>query len=151
MIELGFDLGDAPSVLAELADPKMRGLVVAAGAETYVSEIHDWIDEGKAFTPREGQLQNSVNWRPDGSEAVEIYANAEYAPFVEFGTEAHVIEPTAGRKRLKIPSSGNGFFFAQRVNHPGSKAHPFFFADLSQRGQAMQESMLSVLATKAGL
>ncbi len=151
MIGITLDAGNTPSVFAALADPRLQDKLVKVAAETYVDETLDWIEAGKAFKSRTGILEQSIGWRFAGNGAAEVYANAEYAGFVEQGTQPHVIEPKPGRKALKIPSSGNGFFFAGKVNHPGSKAHPFFFADRANREDKMQSAMLSVLAAHSGL
>lgn len=159
MLSISLDLGRVPSVLAALADPRNAQLVVNAAAERYVDDIHDWIDADKAFTPHTGQLQQSINWRPAGDGSAEIYANAKYAFWVEHGTDAHVIKPKSGRKGLKIPTggvsspvgpqmAGGGYIIRRQVNHPGSKPHPFFFADQDHRAEHMLAAGLSVLETK---
>ncbi len=148
MIEITLDLGRAPSVLAAMSDKGVSARMAKAAAESYVDDIHDHIDAGKAFTTRLGQLQQSINWRPRGDGA-EVFANADYAPFVEFGTRPHLIEPKPGRGGLKIPvSGGQGYIIRRSVNHPGSRPHPFFFADRDNRMAHMQERALSVLAAK---
>jgi len=134
-----------PSVLNALRDPGNAQRVVNAMAERYVDEVHDFIDARRGFTPRTGQLQQSINWHPNGGGAATVYANADYAGFVENGTEAHVIRPR-DRQALRFPGGGGGFAFARVVNHPGSKAHPFFFADRDARAGNMQAAGLSVLA-----
>jgi len=146
MLNIQLDLGDVPSVLAALSDPRNVQLVANAAAESFVDDVHDHIDAGKGFTPHTGQLQQSINWLPAGNGSAEVFAQAEYAGWVEFGTDAHVIRPK-DRKALRFPVAGGaGFGFAKIINHPGSKPHPFFFADLDQRKQHMQERALSVLA-----
>jgi hypothetical protein len=149
MISISIDPGNTPSVLEALRDTRNAQLVANAAAESYVDDTHDWIDAGHAFKPRTGQLQQAINWHPGGNGSAEVYANAEYAGWVEGGTDPHVIAPKPGRKGLKIPMAGGGGYIIRRaVNHPGSKAHPFFFADLDNRQQHMQERALSVLAAK---
>jgi len=147
------DLGNAPSVLAALADPALQNAVVYAAAESYNDDIHDWIDAGRGFTPRSpgGGLEQAINWRPAGTGRAEIYANKDYAAYVEYGTGPHVIEPRAGRKGLKIPVPGGGGYIVRRsVNHPGSRPHPFFFADQSNRAERMTARALSVLSAHIG-
>jgi hypothetical protein len=147
-VNLDLDLGDVPSVLAAMSDPTLAQQLVNAGAESYVDDMLDWIDAGRGFTPREGHLQQSINWHPLSNGSAVIYANADYASFVEDGTAPHVIEPKPGRKGLKFPVSGGGGYLIRRsVNHPGSRPHPFFFADQADRGQHMQARALSVLAS----
>jgi hypothetical protein len=149
MLSISLDFGRVPSVLAALSDARNAQLMVNAAAERYVDDTHDWIDADKAFTPHTGQLQQSINWRPAGNGSAEVYANAKYAGYVEHGTDAHVIAPKSGRKGLKIPVSGGGGYIVRRkVNHPGSKPHPYFFADQGNRTEHMLAAGLSVLAVK---
>lgn len=146
MITVELDPGKTPSVLAALADRRLVGKMTKAAAESYVDDTLDWIKAGRGFKTHTGQLEQSIGWRGAGDSA-EVFANAEYAPFVEFGTGPHVIEPKPGRKGLKIPvSGGGGYIIRGKVNHPGSKPHPFFFADRDARMAHMQERALSVLA-----
>ena len=165
MLNITLDLGDVPSVLNALRDPGNAQRVVNAMAERYVDEVHDFIDARRGFTPRTGQLQQSINWRPKGNGGAEVYIldqtfqnyNAVldyryesnpsgYAWFVEKGTAPHQITPKAGRKGLKIPNVGGGYVIRRSVIHPGSRAHPFFFADMDNRKQHMQAAGVSVLA-----
>jgi len=147
MIDIQIDLGDVPGVLGRLADPKLGVLAAKAAAEAYVDETLAWIDAGKAFTSREGILEQSIGWMPL-ADGAKVYANADYAGFVEFGTAPHVIEPKPGRKALKFPVAGGGYGFARRVNHPGTTPHPFFFADTAHRETVMHDRALSVLAAR---
>ena len=88
--------------------------------------VHRVIDEGRAFTPRTGHLQQSI--RVDLSNInegkAEIVADASYAPFVEFGTKPHVIKPK--RRQTLRWATEEGYIFAKLVRHPGSKPYPFF-------------------------
>lgn len=136
---------DVPSVLAELNARDIQRLVNVA-AQSYNNDIHDWIDAGNAFTTRKGQLEGSINWHSNGDGSATVYANAEYARFVEDGTRAHDIRPRNGHF-LRFPVGGGaGFGFARGVHHPGSKAHPFFFADQDARVGRAEAEVLSVLA-----
>ncbi|MDP1664132.1 MAG: HK97 gp10 family phage protein [Methylobacter sp.] len=146
MSGITFDLGNAPSVLAALRNPGNAQLLANAMAESYTDDTLDWIQSGRSFTGRTGQLAQSIGWRPAGNGSAEVYANAEYAGFVENGTRPHVIRPRNGRA-LRFPIGGGaGFGFARVINHPGSRPHPFFFADSAARGEHMQAAGLSVLA-----
>ena len=164
MIEISVDLGNIPSVLAALANPQNAQFVANAMAERYVTDVHDWIDDGRSFRPQYGHLQQATNWRPKGGGVAEVYildqtfqnynqdldyrfnANPNgYAMFVEKGTRPHVIRPNAGRKGIKIPAGG-GYIIRRSANHPGSRPHPFFFADQAARAEHMQAAGLSVLA-----
>lgn len=134
--------------MAALSDARNAQLIVNAATESFVDDTHDYIDAGRGFTPHTGQLQQSINWHPAGNGSAEVFAQAQYAAFVELGSQPHVIGPK-DRKALRFPVAGGaGFGFAKVINHPGSKPHPFFFADLDDRKQHMQERALSVLASR---
>ena len=49
------------------------------------------------------------------------FPTADYAPYVEFGTKPHVIEPK-DKKALYWQGADHP---VKRVNHPGTKANPF--------------------------
>lgn len=157
MLSISLDAGEAPSVLAALADPANVRRVAHAAAASYNDDIHNWLSAGRGFTNRTVLLQQHTNWRPMGDEG-EVRANTDYAKYVEEGTgtfvghQRWVIAPKAGRYALRIPvSGGGGFIFRRSVIHPGSRPHPFFFADSEARGRRMVEAARSVLAAHAGL
>ena len=112
---------------------------VKAAAERYTEMIHDWIDQGKAFTPRTGILQQSISWRAAGKDKALVFAQAEYAPFVEHGTRPHTIRARE-RQALKIPLEDGETIFRRAVSHPGSRPYPFFFADRERRERAATEA-----------
>ena len=66
---------------------RLREAAEKAAAESWTFDVRDWIHAGRAFTPRTGYLENSINWRfdPSARKAI-VYANAPYARFVEEGT-----------------------------------------------------------------
>ena len=147
MISIGLDLGAVPSVLQALQNPAVPAKAAKAAAESYTSDMHDYINAGSAFTSHTGQLQQSINWIPH-ADGADVYVNADFAPYVEHGTGTHVghapwvIRPKAGRKALKIPVLGGGGYVLRReVIHPGSRAFPFFFADSDHR----QANMLAAV------
>lgn len=144
------ELGNLPSVLAALSDPRLLQLAVNAAAESYTDDTLDWIAAGRSFTSRTGQLEQSIGWRGRGNGSAEIFANAEHAAYVEQGTGPHVIEPGPGRKALKIPVGG-GYILRRSINHPGNRPFPFFFADRDSRIENMTARALSVIAAHGGI
>ena len=117
------------SVLPEKAKKAAKKAIKAAGKE-YYKQIHNDIDTGKSFTPRTGNLQQSITLRFENYSAI-IGTDKEYAPFVELGSSPHKIRP----KRvnfLKIPYN-DGYFFVKEVSHPGSRAYPFMFLNKDKR------------------
>jgi len=133
--------------LTGASDALLRGatsLGAKRAAESWVDDTQDWIAGGKSFTPRTGQLEQSIGWRPTNRGA-EVFANAETAPYVEYGTRAHVIRPRPGRQALRFPFGG-GFLIRRSVQHPGTKPKPFFFADREARlARALQEARIGIL------
>ena len=112
------------------------------GAETYFEAMHDYIDAGKAFTPRTGNLQQSLGLRPEGKAGALIYAQSEVADFLEHGTDGpYAIRPRK-RRALAIPTEG-GYFFCRAAVHPGIRKGKFnfFFADYDQRQGLVLEAV----------
>lgn len=71
-----------------------------------------------------GNLRQSIRYTPYGSSAFMVRVNANYGAHVEYGTKPHVITPKT-KKALAFMSGGNAIV-TKRVNHPGTKAQPFF-------------------------
>jgi hypothetical protein len=132
-----------PQILQQGAVEKSLRRAIMIAAETYVKDIHDWIDSGRAFTPRTGNLQRSITWYMSTENSARIIAQADYAKYVEFGTRPHVILPKR-RKALKIPTP-EGYIFRKRVSHPGSKPYPFFFANLQERARRVAVEFMKAL------
>jgi hypothetical protein len=68
-----------------------------------------------------GALARSLRLRSDGAGGWIVGHDrqmAPHAPFVHWGTRAHVIRPRE-KKALRWPSGQGGFVFARRVRHPG--------------------------------
>jgi hypothetical protein len=114
-------------------------------AEDYVEAIRDWIDAGRSFTPRTGRLEQETGWRPT-AEGAEVFSQAPYAPFLEYGTEAHLISPRAGRKALRFFPQGGGMLIRRSVQHPGTDPMPFFYADTERRESLMLASFREAVA-----
>ena len=92
--------------------------------------------EAKREAPRRtGNLARSIQIGSVSATRAEVRATANYAAFVEMGTRAHIIRPRQrkalrwaprGQTRLSgTPKKGAQAIFAKRVNHPGTRAHPF--------------------------
>jgi len=75
----------------------------------------------KALCPvKLGTLRRSIKVVPQGKE-YSVQSKLPYALFVEFGTRAHTIVA----KFAKVLTNGIKFF-GKKVNHPGTRAQPFF-------------------------
>ncbi len=132
--------------LTEAEEIRKLGPIVLAGArrgilasaQKYVELVHDYIESGKSFTPRSGYLQNSIGWLPVGGDKAEVFVQAEYAKYLEFGTKGpYVIKPKR-RKSLRIPVEG-GYRFIKKAIHPGIKRRPFMFAEFEERKRVLLE------------
>ena len=117
------------SFLPEKAKKAAQKAIKAAGKE-YYKQVQDDIDAGNSFTPRTGNLQDSITFRYRNFQSI-IGAHKEYAPYVEYGTRPHKIRAKNARF-LTIPTD-DGFLFVKEVNHPGSKPYPFMFLNLEKR------------------
>lgn len=140
-------------LLDGLSDPTLAQRVANAAAEAYTGDILDWIAEGRAFVSRHGAagLEGAISWRPEGDGTAIVYANKDYAIWVEDGTLPHAIAPSPGRKALKIPTGGPGGYVLRRaVMHPGSLPFPFFFTDREKRDADMAFAARSVLLRAMG-
>jgi hypothetical protein len=147
-MRLTVDLSPALAELIGRGPQRVRqagSLGAKRAAEDYEQAIRDYIRAGQAFTPRTGHLEQSIGWRPDGDGA-EVYANAPYAGAVERGTRPHRITPGPGRKALRWFPNGGGVAFARYVDHPGSRAYPYFFAERDQREALMLAAMREAVA-----
>lgn len=169
MISISLDTGNLPSVLNALRDPAIAQQVANVMAESYNDDIHDWIDAGRGFTPRSpgGSLEQAINWRPigNGTAVVSILDQPrikrdpetgreqlvnphQYGMYVEKGTRPHQIGPKPDRKGVKMNVPGIGYIVRREFMHPGSRPHPYFFADQTARTSTMQAKALSVLASR---
>ncbi|MEM1562782.1 MAG: HK97 gp10 family phage protein [Candidatus Bathyarchaeia archaeon] len=92
----------------------------------FLREIADYTHRRMLeLTPvRTGGLRNSIRKDVDESRLqAQIGAAAKYAPYVEFGTRPHLIEPV--RARALRFTVGGEIVFARLVRHPGTKPQWF--------------------------
>jgi len=60
-----------------------------------------------------------------GLPMVKVGTNVEYAPYIEFGTQPHVITPDSKEAlQWTDPETGEPVF-AKKVKHPGTEEQPF--------------------------
>lgn len=142
-MKIDLQIKKLPQILQQDAVEKSLRRAIMIAAETYVKDIHDWIDTGRAFRPRTGNLQRSITWYMPSENSAHIIAQADYAKYVEFGTKPHAILPKQ-RRALKIPTP-DGYIFRKKVSHPGSKPYPFFFANLQDRARRVAIEFMKAL------
>jgi HK97 gp10 family phage protein len=97
-----------------------------------------------------GQLRESLGVRVEANRVL-IGPTAKYAPYVEFGTQPHVIK--AKNAQALVFKVGGKTVFARQVNHPGTKARPFvrpaFEAWVESVGPAIAAANVEVLQQEA--
>lgn len=71
---------------------------------------------------RGGNLRQSIHSYSKNKDTNVITASAKYAYWVHQGTDPHIIRV----KRKKVLADRRGNIFGKVVNHPGTKANPFF-------------------------
>ncbi len=109
-----------------------------------------------------GELILSINAAPvtgslsAGTLTGIVSSSLPRALWVEEGTKAHVIRPRK-KKALRWASNGTGaegWRFAKKVNHPGTKAKPFLKPALASKREAIEskfEAATRLAIRKAGL
>lgn len=72
-----------------------------------------------------------------------------YAPYLEYGTVAHVITARRAKvlARYNRTSKGKALFtvFGRTVNHPGTRPKPFLFPAAEKNRRQFENSMIKVL------
>lgn len=95
---------------------------------------------------KDGNLKNSIDFNiTNNGLGGEVFASAEYAPDVEFGTAPHKIRAKNGGT-LAFKKDGK-IVFAKSVNHPGTPAQPFLFpaweSEIPKYKSALQKELKS--------
>lgn len=97
-----------------------------------------------------GNLRQNVRGAMIGVGRGRVSSDAPYSGFVEFGTRPHVIEVKNKRvlaaRTAGTRSGGQYAIFGRRVNHPGTKANPFF-----KRGVESQEKAINLVLANAAV
>lgn len=111
-------------------------------------------DTAKIYAPVDnGPLHDSIFFRIDeNTMRGEVYTELEYAPHVEYGTVAHVIEPKEKKalafevdrkQRLTKVAQGKSakpnMVIVKKVNHPGTRAQPFMRPALDANKQNIKK------------
>ena len=97
--------------------------------------VQSTAQENHRFTSRTGQLERAIDVRLISDRLAEVYVDnkiAPYGPFVHEGTPEHDIFPKTKKALRWVPVGGNGFMFAKKVHHKGTKADPFLYDALDR-------------------
>lgn len=93
--------------------------------------VRDSAQEQHRYATKTGNLEKATDYRitDSGMQGVVFLDSnvAKYAPFVHEGTAAHLIRPKNKTILRFVHRGGNGFIFARKVFHPGTKADPFLY------------------------
>jgi hypothetical protein len=151
MITADFKAGRALPVLESLLDAKLASKAANAAARSYKSDVLGYVRGGAAFMARQGgPLEKSIKWAADGPGS-KVYTKARHAAIMEGGSRPHTIGPKGRRKRKVIrfdSGAAGGRLFRRLVQHPGTQAMPFFFADMSAREGRIGAAVAGILAGK---
>lgn len=119
-----------------------RRLEAVGGPNVDATILRNWqtrtVMYAKVNAPkRSGHLKQSIHAGIRTMDKAQVEASAPYAWYVEGGTKPHLILPVKGRflawnntpgaTRLtgSLRSGVRPNVFARKVNHPGTKPHPF--------------------------
>lgn len=121
----------------EVFEKRLRQAIRASARE-----VQEEAQRTHRFTSRTGQLERAIDVRMIGDKTAEVYIDSQaapYGPFVHEGTRAHEIFPKGKQVLRWVPSGGNGFVFAKRVFHRGTKPDPFLYEALDNSREAVHD------------
>lgn len=121
----------------EVFEKRLRQAIRASARE-----VQEEAQRTHRFTSRTGQLERAIDVRMISDKTAEVYIDnnvAPYGPFVHEGTRAHEIFPKGKQVLRWVPVGGNGFAFAKRVFHRGTKPDPFLYEALDNSREAVHE------------
>lgn len=121
----------------EVFEKRLRQAIRASARE-----VQEEAQRTHRFTSRTGQLERAIDVRIISDKTAEVYIDndvAYYGPFVHEGTRAHEIFPKGKQVLRWVPSGGNGFVFAKRVFHRGTKPDPFLYEALDNSREAVHD------------
>ena len=121
----------------EVFEKRLRQAIRASARE-----VQEEAQRTHRFTSKSGQLERAIDVRMIGDKTAEVYIDndvAYYGPFVHEGTRAHEIFPKGKHVLRWVPNGGNGFVFAKRVFHRGTKPDPFLYEALDNSREAVHD------------
>lgn len=121
----------------EVFEKRLRQAIRASARE-----VQEEAQRTHRFTSRTGQLERAIDVRMIGDKTAEVYIDnnaAPYGPFVHEGTRAHEIFPKGKQALRWVSNGGNGFVFAKRVFHRGTKPDQFLYEALDNSREAVHD------------
>ena len=132
----------------EVFEKRLRQAIRASARE-----VQEEAQRTHSFTSRTGQLERAIDVRMIGDKTAEVYIDSQaapYGPFVHEGTRAHEIFPKGKQVLRWVPNGGNGFVFAKRVFHRGTKPDPFLYEALDNSREAVHDIFLKAVDVSLG-
>ena len=121
MIEVQVNKGDINKLLAKFA--KIKNFTKDETDQIFGYTASQISKRAKSDAPyKTGFLRSSINYGKDKN--VFVRAEAKYAPYLEYGTKSHTIK---AKNKKVLYNSFSKTFFGKEVQHPGTKAQPFFY------------------------
>ena len=132
----------------EVFEKRLRQAIRASARE-----VQEEAQRTHRFTSRTGQLERAIDVRMIGDKTAEVYIDnnvAPYGPFVHEGTRAHEIFPKGKQVPRWVPNGGNGFVFAKRVFHRGTKPDQFLYEALDNSREAVHDMFSKAVNVSLG-
>ena len=85
-----------------------------------------------------GTLRQSISSRMTGKARAVVESKAKYSAYVDQGTKPHIIRV---RNARVLANRRTGRFFGRVVNHPGTKANPYFSQSLKNNESFMNNEL----------
>ena len=90
---------------------------------------------GVGLRVRTGKLRKATKYKViqlAGGARVRVSNAVKYAPYLEFGTKAHVIEAkNAKALRFMFPQFSGKYIYRKRVMHPGNPAYKWLWTGVN--------------------
>lgn len=102
--------------------------------------IRDEAQSRHRYTSRTSAIERSVTVRRSGATSAEVFldrAIAPYAGYVHEGTRPHLIAPT--RRSALRWTTPQGFAFARRAQHPGTRPDQFLYEAARAKQSAVEQ------------
>lgn len=134
------------NLLPEQVARKLADNAVRAGGNLLAKKVDEKAPgsiKGEIVVKKDKKSQHSVGYKIGVSKKVHI------AHLIEFGTAPHKIatgKKSKRKKRNKKVLSDGSKFFGNEINHPGTKAEPFFRPALEENQAEYLKKVGQILA-----
>lgn len=113
-VSISVDLGEAKKLLSgvkDLTENQLQRLLYDVGETVLAAEVRASVigQRSEKRSYKYGRFLTSIQTRPKAGGMVEVFSDVDYAVFLEFGTNAHWIEPV-NAQALHWKVGGEDFF-----------------------------------------